>query len=400
MKKKYIIFGLFLSSSLYGLGQRADSSFNKKRVSRTAIQVVYSHYLQDGSHSAVTGGIGTEKLTVYSPGVKLTHQSDSLHSYSINAGVDVITSASTDNIDFVVSSASRNDARMYADVGYNLGIKKTGLTISGTGHFSIESDYLSTGFGLAVNHTNKSKTRQLSAEAEVYLDDLRWGRLSKDEPLKLLYPKELRGRTWFREYHRRSYNFNTMWQQVINRRMIVALFPGVVYQDGLLSTPFHRVFFRDSSLKVENLPQHRLKIPIGIQLNSFIGARYILRTYYRYYWDDFGIRAHTFEVSLPVKITPALVLSPFGRYYQQTAADYFRPYREHELTAKFYTSDYDLSKFHSLEGGLETRLHPKGKKPVPLFNELTLRYGYYKRSDGLYAHSISLLIDMLMVKTK
>ena len=399
MKKKYIIFGLLFSSSLYGLGQRADSSFNKRKVSRTDIQVVYAHYLQNGNHSAVTGGIGTEKLTVYSPGAKLTHQSDSLHSYSLNAGVDVITSASTDNIDFVVSSASRKDARVYADAGYNLGIKHSGITLSGAGHFSIESDYLSFGFGLGVNHTNRNKTRQVSAEAEVYIDDLRWGRLSKNEPLKLLYPIELRGRKWFTEYRRRSYNFNTMLQQVINRRMVLAIFPDAAYQDGLLSTPFHRVFTKDSTVRVEVLPQHRFKIPVGIQLNSFIGTRYILRTYYRYYWDDWGIRAHTFEMTVPVKITPNLVLAPFGRFYMQTAADYFKPYRQHALSEKYCTSDYELSKFHSIEGGLETRFHPKGRKPVPLFNELTLRYGYYKRSDGLYAHTISLLIDMMMVRT-
>src|SRR5687768_12615564 len=118
MKKKYIVFGLLAASSLYTFAQKSDTASRRKKISQTSIQLVYSHYLQNGNHSAVTGGTGTERLTIYSPDITIRQQVDSFRSFSINTGVDVISSASTDNIDFVVSSASRLDNHIYLNAEY------------------------------------------------------------------------------------------------------------------------------------------------------------------------------------------------------------------------------------------------------------------------------------------
>ena len=394
MKRKFIVFGLLTASSLYTFGQqKVDSLYAKKKISKTDIQLVYSHYIQDGNHSAITGGTGTEKLIVYSPDITFKKQVDSINGYSINAGVDVISSASLDNIDFIVSSASKLSNHGYINISYNRGIKNKGLTVSPSAYFSIESDYLSTGFGLSANHISKEKTRELSAAFEAFFDDLRWGRLNGERPLRLVYPYELRYKEWYNEYRRRSYNLSLGLQQTLNKRMLLGIFPGISYQHGLLATPYHRVYFKDSSLRVENLPRDRFKIPVGIQLNTFIGDRYVLRTYYRFYWDNFGIIAHSFEVELPVKITPAITLSPLFRFYTQTGSSYFKPYKEHSNDENFYSSDYDLSAFQSYESGLETKFVVAGKNGGSVFNKFSLRYSYYKRTDGLYAHIITLLID-------
>ena len=71
-------------------------------IKKTDIELLYNHYVQDGSNSAVTGGIGTEKLIVYAPAIKVSHKSKQ-NIFSLNAGADIISSASTDNIDFIVS---------------------------------------------------------------------------------------------------------------------------------------------------------------------------------------------------------------------------------------------------------------------------------------------------------
>src|SRR5688500_10387342 len=118
MKKKYIVFGIMAASSLYTFAQKSDSASRRKKISQTSIQLVYAHYLQNGNHSAVTGGEGTEKLTIYSPDITIRKQLDSSTSFSLNTGVDVISSASTDKIDFVVSSASRIDNHFYVNAEY------------------------------------------------------------------------------------------------------------------------------------------------------------------------------------------------------------------------------------------------------------------------------------------
>jgi len=399
MKNKYLTLAM-LTAALHAAGQKpADSIYRKHRIARTDIQVLFSYYTQDGNHSAITGGTGTEWLHVYSPEFKLTHQPDSAHRMTLTGGVDVITSASIDNIDFVVSSASRVSTRAYLLPGYDWRVKKTHTRIGINSGMSVESAYLSIPAGVFIRHTDPSGNREWSASLQCYFDDLRFGRLSEgfNHPTGLIYPVELRDTNWFNNYRRNSYNLELDYYQVINSRMQLALFPELVYQKGLLSTPYHRVYFNDTKQteRVERLPIERWKFPLGAQLNYFAGSRVIIRSYYRFYADNFGITAHTLQWEVPVKLNPALSLTPLLRLYTQTAASYFRSYKQHDITEAFYTSDYDLSGFQSWKAGLTLRYAPQSQlAPHFAFNALSLRYAFYHRSDGLAAHILSLLLEL------
>ncbi|HRX93516.1 MAG TPA: hypothetical protein P5158_05335, partial [Chitinophagaceae bacterium] len=84
-------------------------------------------------------------------------------------------------------------------------------------------------------------------------------------------------------------------------------------------------------------------------------------------------------------------VSPFYRYYTQTAADYFMPYRNHKLTDEFYTSNYDLSKFNSNFYGAGFKITPpKGVFGIQRLNTLELRYGHYTRTTGMNSDIVSL----------
>ena len=394
VKKRYILAGL-LASSMSLFAQRIATPYSKKKLRQTDVQVLFSYYTQDNNHSAVTGGIGTEDLQVYAPQVSMDTGNDSTTVYHVDAGVDIITSASTDNIDFVRSSASRIDARTHLNVGFNHRIRNTGTSYGVNGGLSIESDYFSRSIGVSVNHA-VSPSREFSVSFQTFFDDLRWGRLHNGKPQKLIYPAELRSTQWFTVHNRNSFNFALGWYETINTRMAIGIYPGVIYQTGLLSTPFHRVYFTDKSERVESLPTQRLKFPLGIQLNTFIGSRYILRSYYRFYWDDYGISAHTLNLELAIKTSYAFSLTPFVRLYKQTQANYFNPYGENDAMQEFYTSDYDLSKFTSYKTGLALRYTPVSSR----FREMEIRYAYYKRSDGLEAHMITTYFDIRYDKRK
>ncbi|MEN7546656.1 DUF3570 domain-containing protein [Rapidithrix thailandica] len=406
-----IIFTLFTSFFILHFAfsqapQSSSSHYQKKKVSTTSVQLLYSHYAQGGKHSAVTGGKGTEELTANMPEMIIAHTIDSTHTIHVNLGVDVISSASTDKIDFDVSSASSKDARTHFSVGYGRKMKQSGWEWGSTLSFSIESDYFSRGADIWLSHQNPAQTRKWSLGLQGYFDDLRWGRLNPNHFLqakKLIYPEELRNKEWFDEYKRNSLRWSMSLYQVINTKMTLGIFPNLVYQKGLLATPFHRVYFVESEqAKVENLPQERVKIPLGIQFNYFLGSQWILRTYYRYYWDNFGIRAHTINLEVPFKINHLFSVYPILRYYHQTQADYFRPYKEHLEKSLFYTSDYDLSGFYSYKLGAGVRFAPFKKlgKKEKYFKETTLRYAYYSRSDGLDAHIFSVLFDFEIHREK
>jgi hypothetical protein len=171
----------------------------------------------------------------------------------------------------------------------------------------------------------------------------------------------------------------------------VQLIAEPTYQTGLLATKYQRVYFTTGEVQSEVLPDNRFKIPLGIRANYFLGDRFIIRSFYRYYRDDWGLKAHTVDLEIPIKITAFISLSPFYRYYTQEAMDYFAPYQQHSPGETYFTSDYDLSHFHSQFFGAGFRIVPeKGVLGLSNWNSLELRYGHYTRNDGLNANQVSL----------
>ena len=165
------------------------------------------------------------------------------------------------------------------------------------------------------------------------------------------------------------------------------------YQKGLLATKYQRVYFTDGSERAETLPDNRFKIPLGVRANYFLGDNIILRSFYRYYQDDWGLKAHTVDIETAVKLTPFVSLSPFYRFYSQNAVDYFAAYAQHNSAETFYTSDYDLSKFTSNFFGAGIRLAPpKGVLGIQNWSSFELRYGHYTRSNGLHSDQLTLHI--------
>ena len=118
-----------------------------------------------------------------------------------------------------------------------------------------------------------------------------------------------------------------------------------------------------------------------------------MRGLYRFYKDDWGLNAHTADIETSFKITPFFSVTPFYRYYTQTAIDYFAGYMQHQQSEIYYTSNYDLSKLNSQFFGGGIRLAPpKGLFGLKHWNMIEIRYGHYKRSNGLHADIVSLNI--------
>lgn len=167
----------------------------------------------------------------------------------------------------------------------------------------------------------------------------------------------------------------------------------VISQNGYLSLPFHRVYFTDGTVHQEKMPDTRLKIPLGIRASYFFGDNVIIRAYYRYYTDDWSLRAHTADLEIPVKLTQAFSVSPFYRYYTQTGTKYFKPYGEHTAADEYYTSNYDLSKFDSSFFGMGMKFTPlNGIFGLKHWNTLEIRYGHYTRTTNMTSDIISINI--------
>jgi Protein of unknown function (DUF3570) len=390
-----LIAMIFASSSAFAQNEaknkvkKYSSGFENKTIPDGQLSILFSYYSQDGNSSAVTGGIGSEKLSDISSKIIVVLPQDENQTITIDAGFDLYSSASTDNIDEFVSSASRKDKRVHANIGYSKKLRNNflyGFKVGG----STEYDYQSLQFSAYVSKISDNGNRTFGLSAQAFID--KW---------EVIYPQELRAQApWVTTDQRRSYSVSASFLQVINKRMQASITADLVTQSGLLSTPFHRVYFTDQvAARVEKLPFNRLKIPVGVRFNYYVTDRILLRSYYRFYWDDWGITGHSASIELPYKINRFFSVYPYYRFHTQSASTFYKPYGEHSTALTYYTSDPDLAKLTSQDIGLGLRYSPvegigafrlPGKKHnIMTLKELSVRFGHYKRNPELTANIVS-----------
>ena len=495
---KPFIFFFFIAAAHMVFAQQKDSLsiFKKKVLETVEVDVLMSYYEQQGTHAAVTGGLGNEYLTDYTPTIVVRMPIGEDAVLTADVGFSAYTSASSSNGNpfnktgasggyyddddddddddyddddddgygsgngngggtpqgspWVTSSgASGKDVLSTLNVNYQQASEDRntywGVSLGG----STEYDYESFNAGVSMAKLWNEQNTELSVKTQVFFD--RWKPVIPTElheyeafQAAFLYhpesyfsgvsimdeagtivasyrPDQFESYTYT---HRNSYALSVGLSQVLHPKLQGAVFADLVRQEGLLSNPLQRVYFQDRSDyyignyqtlgryqdpsqtdlfhladDVERLPHHRLKIPLGARLNYYINENMVLRTYARYYQDDWGIRSETLQVELPVRLNLSWRVVPIYRYYAQTAADYFRPYNQHLSTEAFYTSDYDLSAFSSHQWGAAVQFRALFSTPKIVafgLKSAQLRAQNYSRSDGLSAFIVSTAFQFVL----
>jgi hypothetical protein len=419
--KKHVLFLFSLLVFSQSFAQDDNTNSNKKRVLETAeIDLLFSYYNQDGQNAAVSGGEGTEELTDATSSIVVKIPLNPNDILTVDVGISAYSSASTSNVDpfdknsrraspFSASSgASQSDALAHFNPSYAHSSQDRNSVYSAQAYVSSEYDYFSIGFGGGYARLFNEKNTEIAASFQVFLD--KWNPQ---------YPVELRDGfsdaritgigTYnpafeaFNDETRNSYSLSLSFSQILSKRMQGSIFMDVVSQSGLLSTPHQRVYFGDFNDffiedfqladNVEQLPDNRFKIPIGARLNYYLSDLIVLRSYYRYYSDDWGITAHTASLEAPIKLSDKFTLYPNYRYYKQTAADYFYAKETAVSSLDFYTSDYDLSAYNSHQYGMGIRykdIFTTAKVFTFGLKTIDFRFGKYDRSDGLDSYIFSL----------
>lgn len=349
------------------------------------------------------------------------------------------------------TGASRSDVWLNGTVGYSHSSDDRNRIFNTHLSFATEYDYTSFGWGIGYNQLFNEKNTEIGIKANVFFDH--WkpqypteiienvrnnGNLNsgyfKDVAILDMhgnpidkngdYRWRIQNNTLISDKSRNSFSISLLISQILSKRMQIALFGDVVLQKGWLANPMQRVYFSDvdnfyignaSSIPfytspsnkdvfqladdIERLPDNRLKFPVGMRLNYYINEFMVLRSYYRFYFDDWGIVSHTMNIELPIKINEKFTVYPSFRYYTQTAADYFAPYEQHISTENYYTSDYDLSKFNSLQYGFGIQyndIFTKFKINKIGLKTLGLNYSHYKRNTGLQSNIVSLNFKFIL----
>jgi hypothetical protein len=448
---KKIIIALSLFSSIISYAQEKDSTvvFKKRVLESVEVEFLASYYNQDGTHSAVSGGIGSEKLNDVASNIILSIPLNDDDVLTIDAGISAYSSASSSNINpynngeegdsgnvatgtptpwQASSGASGADALVLLTANYSHSSDDRNFTWNAAMSFSNEYDYTSVGVGGGITKLFNNKNSEISIKGNVYVDQWR-----------PIYPIEFRELSSIRPYiydqngnrstayvnqfkpwdsnGRNSYSASFSFSQILTKKSQLSLFFDVLQQEGKLSTPYQRMYFADKANyyigdpqfipvyetaanngvyqladDIERLPNSRFKIPIGLRWHYYISEKIVARTYYRYYWDNWGITAHTASIELPYKISDKFTVFPMYRYYTQQQSKYFAPFETHISTEQYYTSDYDLSTFNANQYGLGvtyTDIFGKVNIVTMALKNIDFRFNHYQRSDGLDSNIVT-----------
>uniref|UniRef100_UPI0040496C44 DUF3570 domain-containing protein n=1 Tax=Flavobacterium sp. TaxID=239 RepID=UPI0040496C44 len=287
MKNISIIVFVFIST--IGFSQQKDSTevvYKKRVLESTEVDFLLSYYKQDGVHSAVSGGIGSEKLTDLASNIVVSMPLNDDAVLTIDAGISAYTSASSSNINpFNASGASGgggDDDRAIAGPSGTPWQASSGASASDVyaslvanySHssddrnfvwnvdvsFSNEYDYTSVGFGGGIAKLFNDKNSEVSLKVNAYLDQWR-----------PIYPTELHEyakygsgfqsngyfsgvtiydqngnastsylpsdfKNW-NSSNRNSYSASFAFSQVATKKMQFSIFFDILSQSGMLSTP-------------------------------------------------------------------------------------------------------------------------------------------------------------------
>lgn len=353
------------------------------------------------------------------------------------------------------SGASKQDVWVNTNIGYSHSSDDRNTILSGNLSFANEYDYTSIGTGGGIVKLFNEKNTEIGIKASVFLDAWR-----PEYPTEIKTYVETNGNlnadffagavilnqngtiidktapnawkplntTLIENKNRNTFAFTLSFSQILSKTTQISIFSDPTYQSGWLANPMQRVYFADKSnfyignaadIKnytnstnqnvfqladdIERLPDTRYKFPIGVRLNKYLTEKLVLRTFYRYYFDDWGLQSHTLNTELAVKIGQNLTFYPSYRFYNQTGIDYFAAYEKNLSTNNFYTSDFDLSKFQANQLGMGIKysdVFTSAHLWIFGLKELSVDYNFYERNTGLNAHIISLGANFILDNQK
>ena len=411
---------------LHAFSQTAEkeiSGYTPQKLKLEEVNLVSSYYNQTADKSAVMGGRTDSKgigdVTDLANGldIKFVGYDGKRWKNTLTGGlgIDYHTAASQAFVDSN-GHAKNNGLRIYPTLDWTIEDVTKGTEFGIGAYYSAEHNYYHS-IGLNTSWSKKNhRNGEFSAKLTGYFDNIKMIRPSEFIPVdsvknvpatdSVVYITTASSRTEALTYvngqavsgntktvipskARDTYTASFSFSQVINARMQASIALDLVYQSGYLALPFHRVYLNTGKDTIETLPSQRFKLPIGLRLNYFLGDNIIIRTYYRFYLDNWGMISHTANIEVPVKITPFFSISPFYRYYVQTAVNYFAAYEKHTASDQYYTSNYALSSFSSQLFGAGIRIAPP-KGILGDLNTLEIRYAHYTQTTDLAANIISL----------
>ena len=259
-------------------------------------------------------------------------------------------------------------------------------TLTASGGLSDEPDYLSNFGSINVSHEFNDKLTTLSYGYSLTTNEILRGTDSNHSAATAHNHGGNDNSPQYAKLNETSdFNgFNLGLSQIFDKDTLFQSTINFTHQSGYLSNPYKFVYVRGevtaeeyysiyqastgapidwksitqlemvgTELFRETRPNNRNQWSFSNRLNHYIPQLdAALHFDYRFYTDDWSVNSHTFELKWLQSLPGGITVTPNIRYYSQSQAEFFAPYFLAPRADGFYSSDFRLSGFGNLSGGL------------------------------------------------
>lgn len=188
--------------------------------------------------------------------------------------------------------------------------------------------------------------------------------------------------------------------QVISRKTLMQFNFSYGLDDGYMTDPYKILTVLDGggNLSVatpyiyENRPDSRSRQALYWKtIHQF--KTDVIRTSYRYYWDDWGIKSHTVDLKYHMPLGKKHYLQPHLRYYLQSKADFYYYNLVEGSIPQYASADYRLGDMSTTTLGVKygykfkkknefamrleaMKQSPEGDAPFPEVDAIILQFSY------------------------
>jgi hypothetical protein len=343
------------------------------KLEELALRTVYFDQTGAGyqSQAGPPEGPGSQELWVIEPWLAATIRQNERITHQITIPVDVLSAASPDALD-AVSTASRYNEAVTADVRTTWKRSETeSITTRVGGHWE---EPLSSGtIGLGYRRALADDNAAISIAGTLTVDG---------------FDVDDQNGTYLHKSARETASVNLSFSQILTPTTVVDATAGTTWQHGTLAQTWNAVPVVGGEPTGERFPRNRLRHAIAGRIAQHVPLTHsTVKAWYRYYRDDFGLRAHTVELSGYQYVVPWLYARANYRFHRQTGVDFFTtamPMTPPATVAR--TADSDLAPFDAHEVGFGLAMVAERAPRVLRKLAFTADYSRYQRTNDLTIH--------------
>jgi len=186
-----------------------------------------------------------------------------------------------------------------------------------------------------------------------------------------------------RDTRRRHTNDLTfVWTQSLTQRTQVALGAETTWVHGFLANPYRQVY-AGGAQHPETHPESRFRRALFGRVDRWLMTRASVSLAARWYGDDWGVQSGTMDLRLNQYVGDHLIVRYRYRYYNQTAASFYRDLYESATGIDgWMTADYKLNNFDSSLFGVKMTVPFEGLGVHALLAGVVLDAKYERYFDS------------------